>query len=127
MAQVLEAEKLLLMIYESDRLRAPICMEKVNPYVYLMRARYEVPLYYRFRFNPLPYSEELVDDLESLKIAGHITYSSPIEITQKGVARIEKKLIDFLHLSEAIGRALGEMSKWDDKLLFKAVYDTITR
>jgi uncharacterized protein YwgA len=126
LGQVFEAEKLLFTFYEAEKLNITICTEKINPYVFLMCNRYKIPIYYPFRFNPVPYSEELVDDMESLKRAGHITYSSPIAITQKGKARVEQRLDDFLFLSENIEKTLKELSKWDDKLLFQAIYDTIT-
>jgi uncharacterized protein YwgA len=124
--EILEAEKLLLAVYEASRLKIALCREKINPYVYMMRIHYSIPLYYPFRFNPLPYSEELEDDLESLKNAGHICFSSPIEITEKGQERIRERMNEFSSLSNEIGKALTEMSRWDDRLLFQAIYNTIT-
>jgi uncharacterized protein YwgA len=126
MNQVLEAEKLLLMVYEAKKAHIILDREKVNPYVYLMRNRYQIPLFYVFRFNPAPYSDELEDDLESLKKAGHVHYSSPVVITDRGIERIEGKINELRSLSENIVEALEEMSNWDDKMLFQAIYDAIT-
>ena len=127
MEQVLEAEKLLFAIYEAHKLKIDICKEKINPYVYLMRNRYGVPLYYSFRFTPVPYSEELEDDLISLKTAGHISFSSPITIADKGLERIKERIDQLSSLSKSIDKALEEMSGWDNKLLFQEVYNTATK
>jgi len=126
MEQVLEAEKLLLTVYEANKLRVPISTERINPYIYLLRNRYEIPFYYAFRFNPLPFSEELMDDLESLRNGGNVSYGSPIKITDKGTERIERRKANLKPLSDGIDKALDEMSRWDDKLLFQAIYNTIT-
>lgn len=127
MAQVLEAEKLLLTLYSANKLGMPVSTETINPYVYLLRNTYKVPLYYSFRFNPLPYSDELMNDLESLKRGGNIEYKSPIVMTDKGIERIEARMSKLRDISGNIEEALKEMSKWDDKSLFQAVYNTITR
>jgi len=124
--EVLEAEKLLLTIYNANRLKILLTTEEINSHIYLLRSHYEIPFYYTFRFNPLPYSEELVEDLESLRYGGNVSFGSPIIITDKGVERIERRKEDLKSLSERIEKALTEMSGWDDKLLFQAIYNTIT-
>lgn len=126
MEQILEAEKLLLTIYDANKLGIGLSTERINPYIYLLRSRYEVPFYYSFRFNPLPYSEELMEDLESLRNGGNISYDSPIVITDKGRERIECRKAILKALSDSIRKPLDEMSRWDDKLLFQAIYNTIT-
>lgn len=126
MQQIIEAEKLLLTVYEANKLEIAISVKTINSYVYLLNRKYSLPFYYSFRFNPLPTSEDLIDDLESLKNGGNIAFSSPIVVTAKGKARIEQRLDTLRPFSQAVEKALNEMSKWDEKMLFRAIYNTIT-
>lgn len=122
----LDAEKLLLTLYKANKMGIPISTETINSYIYLLRNQYKIPFYYAFRFNPLPYSEELIDDLGGLRNGGNITYKSPIVVTDKGSKRIEKKMTNLEEIANNIEKALKEISGWDNKLIFQAIYNTIT-
>ncbi len=126
MQQIAEAEKLLLTVYEANKLHVVVSVKTINSYVYLLNRQYSLPFYYSFRFNPLPTSEDLNDDLESLKNGGNISFNSPIVVTAKGKARIEGRLQSLAPFSQGVEKALNEMSKWDERMLSRAIYNTIT-
>jgi len=62
----------------------------------------------------------------SLRNAGHIKYSSPIELTQKGKTRIENNIINYGNLPELITNAIIELDGLDNNMIFRWIYNTIT-
>jgi uncharacterized protein YwgA len=128
--EVSDSEKILGLIVEAELDGITIDEQYLDSYVYLMRERQNIPFGYTFIFHPLPYSDQLREDVVGLKMAGYII-SGSIKSTQKGKKYVDDKqavLSEFKELLEKIKIFLSEFSSskyFDRRSIFNAVYARI--
>ena len=120
--------KLLIVFYAADQINLPI-ENDLDSYIFLLDAYGTLPFTYPFRFEPLPYSVPLHEDLYGLEQSKYIAKHSPLSITEKGKDWVSAELSDcasFRGGLDEIGEQIKEFSCWGKSELFKAVYSVIT-
>jgi uncharacterized protein YwgA len=123
---LLETEKVLVLAQETGRRRIQFDEEDANSFVFLLKQDFEVPFLYRFTFNPMPYSEELIDDIETLSKAGYLQTSSPISLEEKGRRWIEQNQERFRPFTSILSKALDRFGGFDKALLRRHAYNVAT-
>jgi hypothetical protein len=125
-----DSGKLLLLFGAADKRKVVIEEDDVDPYAFLLNARGALPFGYSFRFEPLPFSPALRDDLYMLLQARFVSPASSIAITRTGRAWIEDQAGKVHSLQEVLQRAGEELAlykSWDRHQLFDAIYGTLTK
>ena len=118
--------KILLLLRSAARKKTAVDEDRIDSYIFLLRASEVLHFNYSFRFQPLPYSPLLHDDLYKLAQAEYVSYSSPISITSQGRrwvdARLPSGVAERARVLDAIGTHLREFSSWSADQLLRSVY-----
>ena len=120
-----DAGKLVVTFGASHKKDIRISEEKLDSYIFLLNSDGVLPFSYSFRFEPLPYSQMLRDDAYNLVQAGYLGKASPLWITQSGLTWMQEWLSaqeSGETLLSALGNALENYAKYDERALFKTVY-----
>ncbi len=100
-----------------------------DSYVYLLRLDGVLNFKYSFRFQPLPVSDLLREDIYNLTQAGYLERASPIEITTVGM-RWLRGIIPWdaaQPLLRTVADSLASFSRYSRRELSKVVYARLTR
>ena len=122
-----DSEKVLAFIEVANEHDIKFDEQLLDSYIYLLKVNCNIPFGYSFVFHPLPYSNELRQDLMGLKMAGYAV-SGSILVTDKGKKWIQYRqtiIPDFKGLIERIGEFVSG-GLLDPKGLADAVYARIT-
>ncbi|MGD0330216.1 MAG: hypothetical protein ABSB40_07175 [Nitrososphaeria archaeon] len=125
--ELVDTDKLLLLTRASHETNAPLYIETINYYVYLLA--HEVGFNYAFRFMPKPISYDLSEDLRDLKDAQYISWGSRIEITDKGLSSTENYLQDqeVKKMFQEMKNYLKANSQYNELELFQRAYNIATK
>ena len=123
---LLETEKVLVLVQETDQRQIQFDEEDASSLIFLLKQDLKVPFLYRFTFNPMPYSEELVDDIETLHQAGYLQTSSPVSLEDKGRQWIEQNQDRFQLFTNLLSRALDRFGSFDKALMRRHAYNVAT-
>lgn len=122
--------KVILVFHAAANSNLKISKDQVDSYIYLLCEDDILRFSYPFRFQPLPYSPLLHEDLYNLTQATFIGHSCLIHITAKGIDWIDEKLpvssIREEILSE-IGGSLKEYVSLSPIQLFQSIYARTTK
>jgi hypothetical protein len=121
-----EPEKVLVLADITERRRVQLDEENASWLVFLLKAEFEIPFFYRFTFNPMPYSEELMADVATLHEAGYLETKSPIALEQKGRQWIDANRERFQPFATALSKAFDRLGSFDRALLFRHAYNVAT-
>lgn len=120
----------LLVFFDSAKQRTISIQENyIDSYIYLTNAKRIMSFNYPFRFEPLPFSPLLKEDLDGLIRAEYLSRGSNIFITSHGskwVKQILPKKKDAERIYNSLSNCLSEFAELGESQLFKAVYATIT-
>jgi len=103
--------------------------ELFDTYLFLLKQDGVLRFSYPFRFQPLPVSDLLHEDLYNLTQAGFVKSSSPIGITDRGVGWLKEK-VAWSEVSgdlRRVGACLASFARSSRRELSAAVYSRITR
>jgi len=121
-----ESEKVLLLAQEVKRRDVEFDEENASSLVFLLKQEGQVPFHYRFTFNPLPYSEELLDDLATLHEAGYLGVLSPIALQDKGSQWIKDNWDRLKWFADVLSKGFDKLGGFDRALLFTNAYNVAT-
>ena len=109
--------------------RLSVDKDLFDTYLFLLRSDGVLTFNYAFRFQPLPVSDLLRDDLYNLTQAGFVAASSPVLITEFGIEWLKHKLpwAKAQPLVDAVGRHLAGFVRSSRRDLSRAVYARLTR
>ena len=98
-------------------------------YVYLLRGDGVLNFTYSFRFQPLPVSDLLREDMYNLTQAGFLERGSPVEITPVGLGWLKKAISwDVAQpLLRRLAESLGSLARYSRRELSRLVYARLTR
>ena len=124
-----DSGKLLMFFDAAQKKEISIDENYVDSYIYLLNAKGILSFNYHFRFEPLPYSPLLKDDIYGLMRADYLSKGSNIHITSYGskwVKQVLPKNRNAVGIYENLATCLSEFRELGETQLFKAVYATVT-
>lgn len=116
-----EPQKILVLAGETERWHIQIDANNINSLVFILKSQ-QVPFFYRFTFDPLPYSEELVSDVRTLHGAGYLTNSS-IKLLDKGRRWVAENHDSVKPFADAISSALERVGELNEERMFRYAYN----
>ncbi len=122
--------KVMLVLHSAANSDLKISKDQIDSYIYLLCENDILRFTYPFRFQPLPYSPLLHEDIYNLSQASFIGHSCLIHITAQGMDWIDKRLPASPKREEIlseIGGSLKEYVSLSPIQLFQSIYSRATK
>jgi uncharacterized protein YwgA len=121
--------KVMLVLNSAADSDLAIDEDRIDSYIYLLHEDDILKFAYPFRFDPLPYSSMLHEDLYNLSQIHFVGHGSSIFITDQGKGWIKERLLDPHNRKKIfsdIERHLKEYVSYSSSQLFDSVYARAT-
>lgn len=121
-----DCEKLLFVIQTADVDQIPIDKTNIHPYFFLLKFEDTLKFQYRFSLKPLPYSDQLDDDIFDMVSIEYLRSQSPIHITGLGEEWVQQYLQPDEQLRAAVSAKLRRYDQMTDEEMHDTLYHAVS-